>query len=94
MGQPDGVCTQLPDQRHVLIMHLPGDGVAQARAGLMAGHTVKGIGPAVEEKALLGIHREAAQAHLGGHFIHRLAVLQQADDTGVQEMCIRDRHRR
>ena len=82
--QPDGVCTQLPDQRHVLIVHLPGDGVAQTLAVLMAGHTVKGIGPAVEEKALLCIHREAAQAHLGGHFIHRLAVLQQADDTGVQ----------
>ena len=26
--QPDGVCTQLPDQRHILVVHLPGDGVA------------------------------------------------------------------
>ena len=82
--QPDGVGAQFPDQRHVLIMHLPGDGVAQTLAVLMAGHTVKGIGPAVEEKALLCIYREAAQAHLCGHFVHRLAVLQQADDTGVQ----------
>ena len=84
VGQPDGVCAQLPDQRHVLIVHLPGDGIAQTLAVLMAGHTVKGIGPAVEEEALLCIHREAAQAHPGGHFVHRLAVLQQTNHTGVQ----------
>ena len=84
VGQPDGVGTQLPDQRHVLIVHLPGDGIAQTLAVLMAGHTVKGIGPAVEEEALLCIHREAAQAHPGGHFVHRLAVLQQTNHTGVQ----------
>ena len=82
--QPDGVCTQLPDQRHILIVHLPGDGIAQTLAILMAGNAVERVGFTVEEKALFCIHREAAQPHLGGHFVHRLAVLHQTDDTGVQ----------
>ena len=82
--QTDGVYTQLPDQRHILIVHLPGDGIAQTLAVLMAGNAVERVGLAVEEEAFFRIHREAAQTYLGGHFVHRLAVLQQADNTGVQ----------
>ena len=82
--QTDGVCAQLPDQRHVLIVHLPGDGIAQTLAVLMAGNAVKRIRLAVEEKAFFCIHREAAQPHLGGHFVHRLAVLHQTNHAGVQ----------
>ena len=65
-------------------MHLPGDSIAQTLAILMAGYAVEGVGLAVEEKALLRIYREAAQTHLGGHFVHRLAVLHQTNHTGVQ----------
>ena len=82
--QTDGVCTQLPDQRHILVVHLVGDGIAQTLAVLMAGNAVKRIRLAVEEKALFCIHREAAQPHLGGHFVHRLAVLHQTNHAGVQ----------
>ena len=82
--QTDGICTQLPDQRHVLVVHLPGDGIAQTLAVLMAGNTVERVGFTVEGEALFCIHREAAQTHLGGHFVHRLAFLHQTDHAGVQ----------
>ena len=43
VGQTDGVGTDLPDQRHVLIVVRPGQGVADALAVLVAGNTVEGI---------------------------------------------------
>ena len=40
MSQADGVGTDLFDQGHVFVVHLAGDGVAQALAVLMAGNAV------------------------------------------------------
>ena len=42
------------------------------------------IGTAIEEEAVLGVHREGAQTHAGGDFVHHGAVAAQADDTGVE----------
>ena len=84
VGQADGVRAQLLDELHVLVVHLSRDGVAQALAVLMAGDTVQRVRAAIEEEALLGVHREAAHAEALADFIDRLAVLHQADDAGVQ----------
>ena len=84
VGQPDGVCTQLPDEGHILIVHLTGDGVAHTLAVLMAGDAVERIGTAIEEEAVPGVHREGAQTHAGGNFVHHGAVATQTDDTGVE----------
>ena len=84
VGQPDGVGTQLPDEGHILVVHLAGDGVAHALAVLMAGDAVERIGTAIEEEAVPGVHREGAQTHAGGNFVHHGAVAAQADDTGVE----------
>ena len=84
VGQPDGVRTQLPDEGHILVVHRAGDGVAHALAVLMAGDAVERVGTAIEEEAVLGVHREGAQAYAGGHLIHHPAVPAQADDAGVE----------
>ena len=42
------------------------------------------IGTAIEEEAVPGVHREGAQTHAGGDFVHHGAVAAQADDTGVE----------
>ena len=84
MGQTDGVRTQLSDEGHILVVHRAGDGVAYALAVLMAGDAVERVGTAIEEEAVLGVHREGAQAHAGGHLIHHPAVPAQTDDAGVE----------
>ena len=84
VSQADGVRAQLLDELHVLLVHLPRDGVAQAFAVLMAGNAVQRVGAAIEEEALFAVHREAAYAEALADFIHGLAVLDQADNAGVQ----------
>ena len=76
VGQTDGVGTQLPDEGHILIVHLAGDGVAHALAVLMAGDAVERIGTAIEEEAVPRVHREGVQTHEGGNFVHHGAVAQ------------------
>ncbi len=41
---------------HVLVVHLAGDGVADALAILMAGYAVQRVRLAVQEEALLGVN--------------------------------------
>ena len=54
------------DQGHVFVVHLAGDGVAQALAVLMAGNAVQRVRLAVQKEALLGVNLEAAHAKAGG----------------------------
>ena len=84
VGQADGVGPHLPDERHVRVVVLLGDGVADALPVLVAAHPPQGIGPPVEEEALLGVYPEGAHPEPGGHPVHLLAVHHQRHLAGVQ----------
>ena len=82
--QTDGVAAQLTDERHVLVVHLAGDGVADALAILMAGYAVQGIGLVVEEETLLRVGAERADAERNLQFVGHDAVILQLDAAGVE----------
>ena len=82
--QTDGVAAQLADECHVLVVHLAGDGVADALAILMAGYAVQGIGFVVEEEALLRVGAEGADAERNLQFVGHDAVILQLDAAGVE----------
>ena len=84
MGQPDGVGTQFPDERHILIVHLPADGIAQTLAVLMAGDAVERVRTAIEEEAFLGVYPEAPDAHAGGNGVHHFPALLELHHAGVE----------
>ena len=84
MRQADGVGADFLDERHVLVVHRPGDGVAQALAVLMAGDAVQRVAPTVEPETALGVDFEIAHAKAGAHFVHRLAVHRQGGDRRVE----------
>ena len=98
MSQADGVGTDLFDQGHVFVVHLAGDGVAQALAVLMAGNAVQRVRLAVQEEALLGVNLEAAHAKAGGGLIFHRAVHHKAGLAAVQvrilnavpQVCVED----
>ena len=84
MGQPDGVGTQLPDEGHILIVHLAGDGVAHTLAVLMAGDAVERVRASIEEEAFLGVYPEAPDAHAGGNGVHHFPALLEFHHAGVE----------
>ena len=82
--QTDRVCTQLLDELHILVVHLPRYGIAQPLAVLMAGDAMQRIRTAIEEKALLGVNREAAHAKALADLVLHLAVQHKANHAGVE----------
>ena len=75
MRKANRVLAQLLNQLHILLVHFPGDGVAQPLAVLMAGNAVQRIGAAIEEEAFLGVYPEAPDAHAGGNGVHHFPAL-------------------
>ena len=84
VGKAHGVGAQLLDELHILVVHFPGDGVAQTLAVLMAGNAVQRVGATVQEKALLGVHREAAHAEALGDLVLHRAAAHQTHGAGVE----------
>ena len=82
--QTDGVRAQLLDELHILVMHFPGDGIAEALAVLMAGNTVQRVGAAVKEEALLRVNMEAAHAKALPHLVLYGSVQHQTHRAGVE----------
>ncbi len=59
MGQTDGVCPQLLDQPGIIVMLLPGEGIALVHLILMAAHAPQRRPCAIDAEALLRIAGEA-----------------------------------
>ena len=61
--QTDGIGTYLTNQSHIFGMFLFADRPAQILTVLMTGNTVQRIAAAVQEKALIRIHRKTAETN-------------------------------
>ena len=84
MGQTDGVAAHLLHERHILLVHFTGNGIAQTLAVLMAGGAVEGVAAPVQEEALPGVNAEAADTEPGANLVHGLTVYGQGGHSGVQ----------
>ena len=69
VGQTQGVGSQLPDDSHIGLVVLIGEGVALALQVLVAAHAPEGIAAAVEEEALFRIAAEDPAAEAGGNLV-------------------------
>ena len=84
MRKAHGVRAHLADKGHVLLVLLFRQRVALAQTVLMAGHAAQRREHAVEEKALLRVHRIGAHAQVGGHIVDGLVVNGEQCLHGVQ----------
>ena len=79
MGQANGV-----DDTGVVVVVVPGEGVALVQPVLVAAHAPQRGQLAVEEEALLGVHGELPHAHHSGHLVIGLVAAQQGGGHRIE----------
>ena len=83
VGEADAVDAHLADDGEILLVIRARDGPALVQPVLMTRHAVERIAAPVEEKALVGVDGERAEAEEDLHPVELLAVPRERDRRGV-----------
>ena len=84
VGESDRICSDLADERHVLVVLGLADCISHALAVLMPRYAVKRVRYAVQDKSLFGVKFERANAEPDLSLVHDLPVRDQHEVCRVE----------